>query len=580
MTLARPEIVTMKLAAKRLAERRAARATPDGGPTTDEQLHAWLLKSTGYYVPRAAVVEGHRSPFELIADLYFNRITDAVALAGRETGKTTDTALLHLANGRWKPNHETTHFGSTGTQAGRCDTEYGKALRSPSYDAAPPRRRGKQGGGNEYISDDGHVVCEILPGTDTQTQGGHPHLVSFDEAEQSKYQPFENAKGMPSEYRHGDERDVGQFLTLSTRQYRSGRMQAILDTAQADGIPIYEWNVFESMEPCDGKKGRHKCNGWECPLALWCMGGAPPDGSEEAVEVPHECEAKGPAHGRAVHADGYRSYQQILTVFGRNSRETWEAQHLCLRPESSSLIYSTFNRANAPSPEDVSFYVPGDGRLLLSYDWGWTDPTILQFVQEVDGLRPDGTMGLAWYVFDEIVDNEHDGVWYADRVIEKICNLPDYNGPTPKHWDQMKRGRRPWPKISGWPEVWPAVVAGDPSAVQLRNALRASGLGARSPRRVKHEIAQGQQVLRAFIAAGGGRRLYVDPVACPVTVTALERYGAKRLPDGSYGELPDQAAENHVYSHPTDALRYLAWTQRRRFGVTVDNSPDEDGDDE
>lgn len=543
-------------------------------PQTDDELHAWLLEVTGYYVPRAAVVEGHKSPFQLIADFFFNRVTDAVALAGRETGKTTDTALLHLANSRWKPLHETIHYGATGTQASRCDTEYARALASPKYDAERPKRRGKQGGGSEYIAPDGHVAAEILPGTDTQTQGGHPHIVSFDEAEQSKYQPFTNAKGMPSEYRHDGTSDVGQFLTLSTRQYRSGRMQVILDEAQAGGIPIYEWNVFESMEPCDGKDGRHACNGWECPLALWCMGGAPPDGSEEAAEVPHECEEDDLPHGRAVHADGYRSYQQILTVYNRNNRETWEAQHLCIRPESSSLIYSTFSRANAPSPDDVSYYVEGEGRLLLAYDWGWTDNTIVTFIQEVDGLRPDGTMGLAWYVFGELVDNEHDGKWYADRVIERICALPDYEGPSPTHWGQMAAGKRKWPKGGDMPEVWPAVVAGDPSAPQLRNAFRAAGIGARSAKAAKHEVAAGQQVLRAFIASGGGRRLYVDPVACPSTVQALERYGSKRLPDGSYTEMPDPSPENHIYSHPVDALRYLAWVSRRRFGITVDTAED------
>ena len=550
-----------------------------GAPQTDDALHAWLLQTTGYYVPRVPVVEGHKAPFQLIADFYFGRITDAVALAGRETGKTADTALLHLANGRWKPGHETIHFGSTGGQADRCNTEYARVLNSPEYDVPIPRHRGKQGGGREYISADGHVVCEILPGTLTQTQSGHPNLVSFDEAEQSHYQAFTNAKGMPSEYRVGDESSVGQFLTLSTRQYRSGRMQAILDEAQADGIPIYEWNVLTSMEPCDGKEGRHACNGWECPIALWCMGGTPPDGSDEAVEVPHACE-DGHPHGRAVHADGYRSYQQILTVFNRNDRDTWEAQHLCIRPEASSLIYSTFRSAtNAPSPDDVLYYAPGEGRLLLAYDFGWTDPTIIQFVQEMDGLRPDGTMGLAWYVFDEIVDNEHDGEWYAQRVVEKICALPDYVGPSPEDWARMKTDRMPWPKPGRWPEVWPAVVAGDPSAPQLRSALRAAGVGARGAKSTKHEVAQGQQVLRAFIASGGGRRLYVDPVACPVTVMAFERYGSKRLPDGSYGEMPDPSPANHVYSHPTDALRYLAWPNRRRFGVTVDRTEEGEDDD-
>lgn len=567
----------------------------DGAPQTDDELHAYIKEATGYHVPRVAVVEGHSPPFAMIADFFFGRVTDAVALAGRETGKTVDMALLHIANARWKPNHTTTHFGAVMSQATRCATEYRRAVRRSAFDDGRPKERGRLGGGKEFEWPARFgSLCEILPGTEAQTQSGHPHLVSFDEAEQSKYQSFTNAKGMPSEYRHGDRRIVGQFLTASTRQFRGGRMQAILDDATAKGIKVYEWNVLDSMEPCDGQSGRPSCVGWECPIARWCMGGEPPDVDREAydyeppVETPHHCDEdkqRGP-HGRVVHADGYRSYEQILAVFNRNDIETWESQHLCIRPESASIIYSTFTNANRPPPTEVSYYVPGEGRLLLGYDWGWTDPTILGFVQEVDGLRPDGTSGIAWYVFDELVDNQHDGGWYATEVVKRLCALEGYEGPTPAEWNRMRLGRLPWPgargsAYAGFPAVWPAVVAGDPSAVQLRQALRAAGIGARSPKRVKHEVAVGQQVLRAYIASGGGRRLYVDPVACPVTVEHLERYGAKRLPDGSYTELPDPSPENHQYSHGTDWLRYLAWANRRRFGVTVDSVTDaDDGGDE
>ena len=72
-------------------------------PETPEALHAWLLKVTGHSIPTTSVCPDHCAPFDFVADFFFHEEDDALVLANRGGGKTSNIASLHLANGRWKP---------------------------------------------------------------------------------------------------------------------------------------------------------------------------------------------------------------------------------------------------------------------------------------------------------------------------------------------------------------------------------------------------------------------------------------------------------------------------------------------
>src|SRR5580765_6789405 len=74
------------------------RQSDQKGPKTDDELHTWILKNLKMNIPRVAVCEGHQAPFSFIADLYFERVTAAVAMANRGGSKTASSAILHLLN--------------------------------------------------------------------------------------------------------------------------------------------------------------------------------------------------------------------------------------------------------------------------------------------------------------------------------------------------------------------------------------------------------------------------------------------------------------------------------------------------
>jgi hypothetical protein len=367
---------------------------------------------------------------------------------------------------------------------------------------------------------------EILPGTEAQTQGGHPHLATYDELEQGKRQPYENAKSMPVERRYNGTRHRGQFLATSTRVTSLGMMQRALDEAEVNGTRVYQWCVFETMEPCDGKTGP-RCDGEECPLWQWC-------------------------EGRAVNADGWRSREEIVGMYRRVGIDTWEAQHLCIKPDAKALIYAPFSKANITEEAE---YVAGSGPLWLAYDWGFTDPTHISFLQQRDG---------EFHQFDEMVGSNRSEREWVRACIRRVVELEGYEGPTLEEWEAIWERKEPWPKP--WPEVWPEAV-GDPSAVQFRSELKEHGIGAATPAKVKHGVEEGQDVLRAAILSGSDLRRYHVHPRCKETIRSLGGYRARELSDGSFDPRPDPDPANHAFSHGCDSLRYLMWRLRRVLGL-------------
>jgi hypothetical protein len=282
------------------------------------------------------------------------------------------------------------------------------------------------------------------------------------------------------------------------------------------------------MQPCDGLEGRHECDGEACPLWRWC-------------------------EGRAVNADGWRSYEEILAVYRRSGEDTWEAQHLCLKPEAKSLIYAPFNAANISLEAE---YVEGAGPIFVFYDWGFTDATHIDLVQYRDGV---------FYQFDELHGSQRAEREWVREVVRRIVSLPGYVGPTFAEWEKIWEKGLAWPKP--WPEVWPERAHGDPSAVQLRHEFKEHGITALRPEKVKHGVEEGQDVLRAAISTAGGLRRYIIHPRCVESRRALENYRARELADGSFDARPDPDPANHVFSHACDSKRYGVWPLRRWLGL-------------
>src|SRR3972149_6088289 len=135
------------------------------GPQTDDQLHKWIKDNLGLNIPRIAVCDDHQSPFQFVADIYFERVDSAIAVASRDGGKTMASALIHLLNSLFKPGCESITVGAIWAQSNRAYENLKKLLKYhgkvPSIDKHPLLLKTTQER-TEFIN--GSTV-EILPGT-------------------------------------------------------------------------------------------------------------------------------------------------------------------------------------------------------------------------------------------------------------------------------------------------------------------------------------------------------------------------------------------------------------------------------
>jgi len=56
-------------------------------PSTDDQLHEFIEIAFGFNIPRKVIEPGHSSPFQFVADCFFERVDFALAFANRTGGK-------------------------------------------------------------------------------------------------------------------------------------------------------------------------------------------------------------------------------------------------------------------------------------------------------------------------------------------------------------------------------------------------------------------------------------------------------------------------------------------------------------
>jgi hypothetical protein len=178
-------------------------------------------------------------------------------------------------------------------------------------------------------------------------------------------------------------------------------------------------------------------------------------------------------------------------------------------------------------PFDEAFHVkdpPPESALrefIVGVDWGWSAPTVM--------LR-GGVQG----------HGEDACLWLLDEWYESEC---------PNHlWDDRAKA---WRYATFWP---------DPSRPERIHDFRSFGIRVGDTDNEIHAgIARVADLLFIRQLESGDRyaRLYVSP-RCKNTIREFGLYRLKKLPDGTFGEQPEDKND-----HAMDALRYMAMG---RFG--------------
>lgn len=358
------------------------------GPQTDDQLHQWIRQNLGMNIPRVAVCDDHQSPFNFVADIYFERVDSAIAVASRDGGKTMASALIHLLNSLFKPGCESITVGAIWAQSNRAYDNLRKLLKYhgkvPSMDKHPMIMRTTQ---EKTIFDNGSTV-EILPGTIAAVNGPHGQKLHRDEAELMDAEVFKEATNISSSKiileRDEDGSEIrreikAQDWITSTRKWAHGQMQGFVDEineAVLNGFQpafkLYTWCVFEVAENVPNCRianpnlpEKEKCQCQKVVKGMW--------DDETPRRFTDVCK------GRLARSDGYTSLADIHKKFLENDKDTWEAQKECSKPEVGGLVFPGFTKERY----GIKFFEPDpeNGDIYNSTDFGGTNPHAVNWYQ-------------------------------------------------------------------------------------------------------------------------------------------------------------------------------------------------------
>jgi hypothetical protein len=394
------------------------------GPKTDDELHAWIKDNLGLDIPRVAVCPDHQSPFEFLADLYFERTTSAIAIANRGGAKTMISAIVHLLNSLFKPGCESASVGAVEQQSQRAYGNLKTLLKRHGkvdvFSDHPDVERTVQ---RETLFKNGSVI-EVIIGTPAGVNGPHPQKVHTDERELMDDEVFQESRNMSQS--KGE--ILAQDWITSTRKYAHGAMQKLLDenieAERAGADPpydLYTWCVFEAAAPVPNCQVANPGCENPCPCDRVVKGSWEDGSPRRFTDV---------CQGRLARARGFLSLHDIHNTFRKTNQEVYEAQQLCTKPETSGLVLPQFSRQR----HGVKWFDPdpANGPIFQGIDWGGTNPFAVCWYQVLIHDTPaygfyqmkDESPALILssgtrVCFDEIYKTEISNTDLADMVVER-----------------------------------------------------------------------------------------------------------------------------------------------------------------
>ncbi len=298
-------------------------------PTTDDELHEFIEIALQITIPRKVVEPGHSSPFLFVADLFFDRVKNAIAFANRNGGKTANVAVLNILDMLFKPGCEVGSAGATKKQAKKC-YEYFKAFMEMTwfkdFCVSYQRLTGKQFIKKEIQEETSFATGstqEILTATTTGLRSPHPHKARIDEVDEIDWQTLQTGLSMA----RSSKGIRGQNVFTSTRQHAQGTMQRLLDEAPKKGFKVYEWNWCETVAKCERRCLNDPEHG-NCPIYVYC---------------------KGQAH----HCAGFYEIEDFIDKVRTLDPETFDTEWANEKPSREKLVYGEFSSRHVMTPEKL-----------------------------------------------------------------------------------------------------------------------------------------------------------------------------------------------------------------------------------
>lgn len=411
---------------------------------------------------------------------------DAVVWANRGGGKTFLGAVATLLDLVYKPGIEVRILGGSLEQAQRMHAHLRHLVRSPFVSGLVEGRVTDRR--LELINGS---RLELLAQSQASVRGTRIQKLRCDEVELFDPAVWEAAqlttRSKTVEYERTSYTIRGSIEALSTMHRAHGLMRDVVEQASEGSRALFKWGVVDVLERCGSQ---YECKG--CPLWNECRGSA-------------KSEDRSPGH---------LSIADAISLKGRVSLATWDAEMRCERPKSDDAVLPEFDQAvhvrQAPDVDEEWSWV-------LGMDFGYRSPTVIVW----GALSPEGVLHVVRErVASRCLLNEH-----IDAMLDDAERTPAWIGIDPAGWQGNAQ-------------------TGLSDAQQMQRA----GLSVRARRTT---IRAGLDLLRARLRpASGEPTLFVSP-QCPHLIESLERYHYDMQRPMS--EEPAKDGPDHA----VDALRYL-----------------------
>lgn len=426
------------LSMRRLGGKKGSQKRP--APTTDDELHEWILAETGYNIPRVAVCEDHCAPFDYVADYYFEREDSLLVVGGRESAKTLNTSIVNYVNSETKPGCEGCTFADIEAQSNKSYSyiksfvfttdDSGKKVVKPTIEGVPLRK--------ETLFKNGSKL-EVIIGSLSGVNSPHPQKVHADEVDLMENEVWQESRNMSSSKKFPDGRVIkAQDIATSTLKSTKGIVQGIIDETKKaikEGLKptwkVYKACVFEVAEevpscrsaPRDQRELRLKELGKDPCELCGCDKVAKGEWGEN---VPRTLDSV--CKGKFFKSRGWMAHSDVVRKFVQNSPAKWASQLECRRPMADGLYLPTWSRERycirgyEPRPEF--------GLIWQGIDWGGSSDS-LSSVLWIQGplhqpLQVNNTVGTkivvpqgAYVIFKELNEGAIGATRLADKVVRQ-----------------------------------------------------------------------------------------------------------------------------------------------------------------
>jgi hypothetical protein len=351
----------------------------NSGISDEETLKRLLHLSIGVEIPDVAVCKGHTSPNNYLRDtILYPDGTDKVCWACRGGGKTMLGAIATWLDSLLIEGCQTKILGGSFEQSQKM-YEYtlsfwkSIALRQKYLLAEPLVRTTKLKKGGAYT---------ILTASQKSVRGPHVPRVKLDEIDEFDKSLYEAACYI-AQTKDGIKACTELFSTMH-RPY--GLMAEIIDSCAERGYKLYKWCLFEVLERCTQPKDA--CN--RCLLF-------------------EDCVTEDYPKGKARKSNGYYKIDDAKKLKQKVSKDSWEAEALCLRAKRSGLVYKDYWNEDIHVVAD--FDIPFDWKRFRALDFGVANPFVCLYIAQ----SPDDV----FFVYDEIYQSGKTAGEWAEIIRKK-----------------------------------------------------------------------------------------------------------------------------------------------------------------